>query len=71
MKIKILSILLLSTVLSITISAYADGSYFCYNNGYCVKRHCTDCQCTDLGRYRNKCISDDRYCQAFGNIGAR
>lgn len=70
MKIKILLLLFVTQFLYI--DAYADGSYFCYNNpGYCVKRHCTDCQCTDLGRYRNPCISDDRYCEAFGNIGAR
>jgi len=33
--------------------------------------YCTTCQCTDEGYGRNYCMSLSRYCEAFGNIGAR
>ena len=70
MKTKILFILFL--FFSFSFEALADGFYFFRHSTYRVDRHyCSDCQCTDLGRYRNPCISDLRYCQAFGNIGAR
>lgn len=38
-------------------------------NGDC--QYCTTCQCTDLGAGRNGCMSLSKYCEAFGNIGAR
>jgi hypothetical protein len=32
----------------------------------------TDCQCTDPGVIRNNpCMSRDKYCEVFGNVGAR
>ena len=30
-----------------------------------------DCDCSDKGWRYNDCISKSRYCEAFGNIGAR
>jgi hypothetical protein len=57
---------LISLLYLFPINTLADGSYF-----YDQPRYCYHCQCTDLGRYRNPCISDRRYCEAFGNIGAR
>lgn len=42
----------------------------CGGYPYCVGK-CDSCQCTDLGRYHNTCISDARYCEAFGNPGGR
>jgi hypothetical protein len=38
-------------------------------NGSC--EYCTTCQCTDLGAGKNYCMSLSKYCEAFGNIGAR
>lgn len=29
------------------------------------------CDCDDLGMYENYCMSREKYCTAFGNIGAR
>ncbi len=31
----------------------------------------TECQCTDPNVGRNDCMSVDKYCEAFGNVGAR
>ena len=31
----------------------------------------TVCQCTDPNAGRNPCMSIDKYCEAFGNVGAR
>jgi hypothetical protein len=31
----------------------------------------TECQCTDPGANRNPCMSREKYCEAFGNVGAR
>src|SRR5579862_9145407 len=33
--------------------------------------HCSACQCTDLYRHLNDCMSDARFCEAFGNVGGR
>ena len=35
----------------------------------CGNSYCTRCQCTDPGVGRNDCISDSKYCEAFGNVG--
>ena len=66
MKKLILSII----YLTFSIQAWSDGSD-CYQEITCPSRYCSQCQCTDLGRNRHDCISDKRYCQAFGNIGDR
>ncbi len=31
----------------------------------------TECQCTDPNAGRNPCMTREKYCEAFGNIGAR
>lgn len=33
--------------------------------------HCSECQCADPTRHLNNCISDARFCEAFGNPGGR
>jgi hypothetical protein len=33
--------------------------------------HCSECQCTDLFRHLNDCMTDARFCEAFGNVGGR
>lgn len=49
----------------------------CYEAGRfvnCCKGspYTTECQCTDPNVIReNSCMSKDKYCEAFGNVGAR
>lgn len=31
----------------------------------------TYCQCTDPNAYNNPCLPPDKFCEAFGNVGAR
>jgi len=31
----------------------------------------TECQCTDPNANRNHCMSREKYCETFGNVGAR
>ena len=53
------------------LSGWKDG---CQHNGCGYTKgvsNCSTCQCADLGRHRNTCISDARYCEAFGNPGGR
>lgn len=32
---------------------------------------CSECQCTDYGYRYNTCMTKERYCEAFGNVGGR
>lgn len=47
---------------------FDDSESGCRNNNC---EYCTTCQCTDLGAGKNYCMSLGKYCEAFGNIGAR
>lgn len=43
----------------------------CQEEAGCGDNYCNTCQCTDNGYGKNNCMSGSRYCEAFGNVGAR
>ena len=43
----------------------------CHDEETSDDSYCTTCQCTDLGYGRNDCMGRGKYCEEFGNIGAR
>lgn len=50
-------------------------SYSTYRDCDSYARVCgeyeTACQCTDPNAYNNPCLPPDKFCEAFGNVGAR
>lgn len=69
-----LFILCLLTISAPALNAgtFKDGSHSHNTCGYTRGvSNCSTCQCADQGRHRNTCISDARYCEAFGNPGGR
>ncbi|EKD70474.1 MAG: hypothetical protein ACD_46C00524G0006 [uncultured bacterium] len=73
MKTKLIIILgCLSILVSCQSFSYSKwGSCNAETGGCGSFNYCNDCQCADLGYGRNNCISNSKYCEAFGNIGAR
>ncbi|RDI44554.1 hypothetical protein [Aquicella lusitana] len=62
--------------LGIGMSTYAFASGCnsrCETRSGCEVTYCTEaespCACTDPGWRWNNCMTKERYCQAFGNIG--
>ncbi len=56
---------------SANVLAYEDWSNGGCGSGSCDVSYCNECECTDPGYGRNSCMSNAKYCEAFGNIGAR
>lgn len=71
---RILSVMLIAFTFTAASSALAGYYDFDESNRGCGDNdceYCTTCQCTDLGAGKNYCMSLSKYCEAFGNIGAR
>lgn len=73
--------LLVVSIISLTLVASSQIFAGCYEAGRfvscpacsdCGSKNVTVCQCTDQGVIRNNtCMTTAKYCDAFGNVGAR
>lgn len=53
-------------------SCYEAGRFVSCSACQCDSPYVTVCQCTDQGVIRNNtCMTTAKYCEAFGNVGAR
>lgn len=48
---------------------YRDGRFTSCGGCQSGSPYVTECQCTDPGVGRNNCMSAEKYCENFGNVG--
>ena len=62
----------IALVFFVCAEAYASACTNCadYQPADVTCKQKSACTCTDPGAKRNNCLSEEKYCEAFGNVGA-
>ena len=75
-----MKLLLAASIGCLTLAISASSFAGCYKAGNFVpcsgceggSKYVTECQCTDPGVIsHNSCMTTEKFCQAYGNVGAR